>query len=54
MENSHGMTLHTEDLEDSISMVGSMRECGFSIADEMNKDIKKSLLIMSTSQPKKG
>lgn len=31
-----------------------MKECGFPIADEMIRDIKKSLLIMSTKQPKRG
>lgn len=54
VEKSHEITLHTEDFEDSIDMVRSMKECGFTIADEMNRDIKKSLLIMSTSQPNKG
>ncbi|KAF5955965.1 hypothetical protein HYC85_008821 [Camellia sinensis] len=48
------MTLHTEDLEDSITTLRSMRECGFPIADEMIKDIDKSLAIMSTKQPKRG
>lgn len=54
MEKSRDMTLHTEDLEDSITMLRSMRECGFPIADEMIKDINKSLAIMSTKQPKRG
>lgn len=53
-EKSRGMTLHTEDLEDSISIVRSMKECGVPIADEMVRDIRKSLAIMSTKQPKKG
>ncbi|XAR52333.1 hypothetical protein NMG60_11020335 [Bertholletia excelsa] len=53
-EKSHEMSLHTEDLEDSITMVRSMKECGFPIADEMIKDIKKSIAIISTKQPKKG
>ncbi|KAL4390173.1 hypothetical protein AHAS_Ahas03G0118600 [Arachis hypogaea] len=35
-------------------MVRSMKECGFSIVDEMIGDIKKSLITMGTKQPKKG
>eukprot|EP00262_Sarcandra_glabra_P015082 TRINITY_DN4577_c0_g1_i1.p1 TRINITY_DN4577_c0_g1~~TRINITY_DN4577_c0_g1_i1.p1 ORF type:complete len:279 (+),score=45.10 TRINITY_DN4577_c0_g1_i1:386-1222(+) len=54
VEKSRETALHTEDLEDSIDVVRSMIECGPPIADEMIKDIKKSLLIMSTSQPRKG
>lgn len=54
VEKSNEMALQTEDLEDSIAMVESMNECGFSIADDMNKDIKRSILIMSRSQPKRG
>ncbi|XP_028119525.1 uncharacterized protein LOC114317035 [Camellia sinensis] len=46
MEKSWGLTLHTKDLEDSIAMVRSMKDCGFPIADEMIGDIKKSLAIM--------
>lgn len=53
-ERSRNMSLHTEDSEDSIAMVRSMKDCGFPIADEMIKDIKKSLAIISTKQPKKG
>ncbi|CAI9773011.1 unnamed protein product [Fraxinus pennsylvanica] len=54
VEKSHEVTLHTEDLEDSISMVTSMKEYGFPIADEMSQEIKKSLAIMSKRQPKRG
>ncbi|WOK95363.1 hypothetical protein Cni_G04070 [Canna indica] len=50
----HEVTLHTEDIEDSICSVRSMREYGIPIAEEMIKDINKSILIMSTSQPKRG
>lgn len=53
VEKSRETTLHTEDLEDSITMVSSMKKCGFPIADEMIRDIKKSLVIIST-QPKRG
>ncbi|XP_054785560.1 uncharacterized protein LOC129292074 [Prosopis cineraria] len=53
-EKSHETTLHTEDFEDSITMLRSMKECGFSIADEMMGDIKKSLVTMTTKQPKRG
>ncbi|KAM7258253.1 hypothetical protein ACFE04_013994 [Oxalis oulophora] len=51
---SRDTTLHTEDLEDSITTVSSMKECGLSIADEMIGDIKKSLALISKKQPKKG
>ncbi|KAF5742561.1 hypothetical protein HS088_TW09G00612 [Tripterygium wilfordii] len=54
VEKSRETTLHTEDLEDSIAMVGSMKECGFPIADEMIRDIGKSLAIMSKKQPRRG
>ncbi|KAK6228277.1 hypothetical protein SCA6_000617 [Theobroma cacao] len=54
VEKSREATLHTEDLEDSITMVRSMKECGFPIADEMIKDIRNSLTIMSAKQQKRG
>ncbi|KAF7811695.1 BLOC-1-related complex subunit 8-like protein isoform X3 [Senna tora] len=54
VDKSHETTLHTEDFEDSIAMLRSMKECGFSIADEMIGDIKKSLVTMTTKQPKRG
>ncbi|XP_050385995.1 uncharacterized protein LOC126802412 [Argentina anserina] len=54
VNKSRETTLHTEDSEDSITMVQSMKECGFPIADEMIRDIKKSLVLMSTKQPKRG
>ncbi|OMO65558.1 hypothetical protein CCACVL1_21495 [Corchorus capsularis] len=54
VEKSREAALHTEDLEDSLTMVRSMKECGFPIADDMIKDIKNSLTIMSTKQPKRG
>ena len=53
-EKSHETTLHTEDMEDSITMVRSMKECGFPLADEMIGEIKKSLVTMTTKQPKRG
>ncbi|KAK8629707.1 hypothetical protein V6N13_078538 [Hibiscus sabdariffa] len=53
-EKSHEATLHREDLEDSITMVRSMKECGFSIADEMIKDITSSLTLLSAKQSKRG
>ena len=53
VEKSREATLHTEDLEDSITMVRSMKECGFPIAGEMIKDIRNSLTIMSAKQPKR-
>lgn len=54
MEKSHEVSLHTEDLEDSVAMTKSMKECGFSIIDDMLRDIKTSLTIMSTKQPVRG
>ncbi|KAH7513236.1 uncharacterized protein LOC107404225 [Ziziphus jujuba] len=54
MDKSRETTLHTEDSEDSLTMLRSMKECGFPIADEMIRDIKKSLLVMSKKQPRKG
>ncbi|PRQ58732.1 hypothetical protein RchiOBHm_Chr1g0362511 [Rosa chinensis] len=54
VNKSRETTLHTEDSEDSITMVRSMKECGFPVADEMIRDIKKSLVLMSTKQPKRG
>ncbi|KAK9913176.1 hypothetical protein M0R45_037000 [Rubus argutus] len=54
VNKSRESTLHTEDIEDSITMVRSMKECGFPVADEMIRDIKKSLVLMSTKQPKRG
>ncbi|KAF3434021.1 hypothetical protein FNV43_RR25124 [Rhamnella rubrinervis] len=54
VDKSRETTLHAEDSEDSITMVRSMKECGFPIADEMIRDIKKSLLVMSKKQPRKG
>ncbi|KAJ6850616.1 uncharacterized protein M6B38_263840 [Iris pallida] len=54
VEKVYEVTLHTEDIEDSICVVKSMTECGIPITDNMIKDISKSLHIMSTSQPKRG
>lgn len=54
VEKSRETGLHTEDLEDSVCMVRSMKECGFSITDDMIRDIRKSLSVMSTKQPKRG
>ncbi|XP_022993444.1 uncharacterized protein LOC111489457 isoform X1 [Cucurbita maxima] len=54
VDKSHETTLHAEDSEDSITMLQSMKDCGFPIADEMIRDIKKSLAVMSTKQPRRG
>ncbi|XP_073272118.1 uncharacterized protein [Primulina huaijiensis] len=54
VEKSHETVLHTEDLEDSMGMMRSMKECGFPVAEEMIREIKKSLFIMSNKQPRKG
>ncbi|KAG0476072.1 hypothetical protein HPP92_012913 [Vanilla planifolia] len=53
-EKVHEVTLHTEDVEDSIDVVRSMKDFGHFLAEDMISDINKSLLIMSKSQPKKG
>lgn len=54
LERSREVTLHTEDLEDSIAMVKSMKECGSPIAEEMIQDVKNSLAMMSVKQPRRG
>ncbi|RDX85906.1 hypothetical protein CR513_32825, partial [Mucuna pruriens] len=54
VEKSHETTLHTEDLEDSVAMVRSMKECGIPIADKMIGEIQNSLVTMATKQPKRG
>lgn len=54
VDKSRETTLHTEDSEDSLTMLRSMKEFGFPIADEMIRDIKKSLLVMTKKQPRKG
>jgi hypothetical protein len=48
------VTLHTEDMEDSICAVRSMADFGLPLADDMIKDINRSLQIMSKTQPKRG
>ncbi|XP_059307568.1 uncharacterized protein LOC132059096 [Lycium ferocissimum] len=53
-ERSRELSLHTEDLEDSITVIGSMKECGIPIANEMIKDLRHSLAVISKKQPKKG
>ncbi|XP_019426543.1 PREDICTED: uncharacterized protein LOC109334983 isoform X2 [Lupinus angustifolius] len=53
-EKSHETTLHREDMEDSIIMVRSMQKCVIPITDEMIGEIKKSLVTMTTKQPKGG
>ncbi|KAL2324839.1 hypothetical protein Fmac_023897 [Flemingia macrophylla] len=54
VDKSHEMTLRTEDLDDSITMVESMKESGIPIANKMIEEIKKSLATMATKQPKRG
>lgn len=54
LSKSRQITLHTQDSEDSITMLTSIKDCGFPIVDDMIKDITKSLAIISTKQPKKG
>ncbi|XP_042488758.1 BLOC-1-related complex subunit 8 homolog isoform X2 [Macadamia integrifolia] len=53
-EKCRETTLHTDDLEDSLTMLKSMKECGLHLTDEMIKDIKKSVVIMSSAQPQRG
>ncbi|KAF9615002.1 hypothetical protein IFM89_021556 [Coptis chinensis] len=52
--SSYETTLHTQDLEDSILVVDSMKSCGLSITDDMLKDINNSLMLMSASHPQRG
>lgn len=54
LDKSRETALHTEDSEDSIAMVKSMKDCGSPIADGMIGDIKNSLAIMSSKQPRRG
>lgn len=51
---SREMALHTEDSNDSITMIRSMKECGLPIANEMIKDLRHTLAVISKKQPKKG
>lgn len=51
---SHELSLQTEDSDESVTMVRSIKECGSPIIDEMVNDITKSLAIMSTKEPRKG
>ncbi|XP_019067706.2 uncharacterized protein [Solanum lycopersicum] len=51
---SRQVTLHTADSEDSIFMVRSMKECGFSIANEMMKNLRHSLAVVSEKQLRIG
>ncbi|GMI80590.1 hypothetical protein HRI_001728300 [Hibiscus trionum] len=53
-ERSRESRWHSEDSEDSITMVRSMKECGFPIVDEMIKDIKNSLTLVSAKQQRRG
>jgi len=53
-EKTHEVILHTEDMEDSICAVISMADFGLPLADDMIKDISRSLQIMSKTQPKRG
>lgn len=54
VEKCHETTLHAEDLEDSIAMARSMKDCGFPIAEGMIKDIRHSLTVLSARDGKKG
>ncbi|KAK8947989.1 hypothetical protein KSP40_PGU021324 [Platanthera guangdongensis] len=47
VEKIHDVSLHIEDIEDSIDVVRSMTEFGYPLAEEMIKDINTSLLIES-------
>ncbi|KAI4382708.1 hypothetical protein MLD38_008636 [Melastoma candidum] len=51
---SRETSLHSEDLEDSIAMSRSMKDCGLPIIDDMISDIRNSLALMSSKQPKRG
>ncbi|EOA28405.1 hypothetical protein CARUB_v10024611mg, partial [Capsella rubella] len=49
LEKSRETGLHTQDLEDSIAMVKSIKECGSPIAGDMIGYIKNSLSIIITT-----
>ncbi|XP_055829991.1 uncharacterized protein LOC129899170 [Solanum dulcamara] len=51
---SREMALHSEDSEDSITVIRSMKECGVPIANDMIKDLRHTLAVISKKQPKKG
>ncbi|KAL3323695.1 hypothetical protein AABB24_038051 [Solanum stoloniferum] len=53
-EKSRDMALHTEDSDDSITVIRSMKECGLPIANGMIKDLRHTLAVISKKQPKKG
>lgn len=53
-EKSREMALHTEDSDDSITVIRSMKECGLPIANGMIKDLRHTLAVISKKQPKKG
>ncbi|XP_009627117.1 uncharacterized protein [Nicotiana tomentosiformis] len=54
-EKSRDVTLHAEDSEDSITMIRSMKDCGAPIANEMIKDLRHSLAVVSKNkQLRKG
>ncbi|GER28850.1 nascent polypeptide-associated complex subunit beta, partial [Striga asiatica] len=50
-EKSQESSLHAQDLEDSMDMLRSMKECGPTITEEMIENIKRCLSI---AQPKLG
>uniref|UniRef100_A0A2P2ILA0 Protein MEF2BNB homolog n=1 Tax=Rhizophora mucronata TaxID=61149 RepID=A0A2P2ILA0_RHIMU len=54
VQKSCETNLHGEDLEDSITVIRSMKECGGPIVNEMVGDIRKSLAIMAEKKPKRG
>ena len=54
IDKSHETTLHTHDLEDSITMVKSIKEFGVPIVDDMIGDIKNTLVTITSKQPKGG
>ncbi|KAF3795693.1 hypothetical protein EJ110_NYTH04344 [Nymphaea thermarum] len=53
MEKSNEVALHTANLDDSITMVRSMKDFGVPIADQMTKDIQKSLIMLSSMKLQK-
>jgi len=46
IKRSHEATLQNEDLEESVAITRSMKECGFPIIDEMIRDIETTLAIV--------
>ncbi|KAH9625402.1 hypothetical protein KSS87_008192 [Heliosperma pusillum] len=54
VDKSNEVSFHTEDLEDSVAMLRTMKKCGSPIIDEMIRDIKTSLALVSSKPSVRG